>query len=94
MIFSHPPIGTIGLTEDQAIDKYGKENIKIYRSVFSNLYYGTWQVDASEKPKTAMKLVCAGKNELVVGLHVIGMGTIQVICDFRSLDSISCTILM
>ena len=87
VIFSHPPIGTIGLTEDQAIEKYGKENIKIYRSVFSNLYYGTWQVDASGKPKTAMKLVCAGKNELVVGLHVIGMGKIQVICDFRSLGS-------
>ncbi|KAL7520004.1 hypothetical protein ACHAWX_004758 [Stephanocyclus meneghinianus] len=82
VIFSHPPIGTVGLTEDQAIEKYGKENIKIYRSVFSNLYYGTWQVDASEKPKTAMKLVCAGKNELVVGLHVIGMGADEMLQGF------------
>lgn len=74
VVFSHPPIGTIGLTEAEAIKKYGEENVRIYRSVFSNLYYGTWQVDASEKPKTAMKLVCAGSNELVVGLHVIGIG--------------------
>lgn len=79
VVFSHPPIGTIGLTESEAVERYGQENIKIYRSVFSNLYYGTWQVDASEKPKTAMKLVCAGKNELIVGLHVIGMGKFSII---------------
>eukprot|EP00804_Cyclotella_cryptica_P013621 CCRYP_012952-RA/>CCRYP_012952-RA protein AED:0.06 eAED:0.06 QI:177/0.83/0.71/1/0.66/0.42/7/1182/606 len=82
VVFSHPPIGTIGLTEEQAIKKYGKENIKIYRSVFSNLYYGTWQVDANEKPKTAMKLVCAGKDELVVGLHVIGLGADEMLQGF------------
>ena len=82
VVFSHPPIGTIGLTEAEAVAKYGSENVKIYRSVFSNLYYGTWQVDASEKPKTAMKLVCAGSNELVVGLHVIGMGADEMLQGF------------
>lgn len=82
MVFSHPPIGTIGLTESEAVTKYGNDNVKIYRSVFSNLYYGTWQVEASEKPKTAMKLVCAGSNELVVGLHVIGMGADEMLQGF------------
>jgi glutathione reductase (NADPH) len=82
VVFSHPPIGTIGLTETEAVAKYGEENVKVYRSVFSNLYYGTWQVDASEKPKTAMKLVCAGSNELVVGLHVIGMGADEMLQGF------------
>ncbi len=72
VVFSHPPIGTIGLTDVQAIEKYGEDNVKVYRSKFANLYYGPWQVEADDKPKTAMKLVCAGEEELVVGLHVIG----------------------
>jgi len=82
VIFSHPPIGTIGLTEKEAIEKYGHENVKVYRSKFSNLYYGPWQVEPEEKPKTAMKLVCAGSNELVVGLHVIGMGADEMLQGF------------
>lgn len=82
VVFSHPPIGTIGLTEQQSIEKYGEENVKIYRSKFANLYYGPWQVEADDKPKTAMKLICAGKEELVVGLHVIGMGADEMLQGF------------
>ncbi len=82
VVFSHPPIGTIGLTEDEAVKKYGEENIKVYRSKFSNLYYGPFQIEQSEKPKTCMKLVCAGKSELVVGLHVIGMAADELLQGF------------
>lgn len=82
VIFSHPPIGTIGLSEKEANDKYGSENVKVYRSKFSNLYYGPWDLEPDEKPKTAMKLVCAGSNELVVGLHVIGMGADEMLQGF------------
>lgn len=82
VVFSHPPIGTIGLTEAQAVEKYGEENVKIYRSKFANLYYGPWQVDPDDKPKTAMKLICAGEEELVVGLHVIGMGADEMLQGF------------
>lgn len=82
VVFSHPPIGTIGLTDVQAIEKYGEENVKVYRSKFANLYYGPWQVEADDKPKTAMKLICAGEEELVVGLHVIGMGADEMLQGF------------
>jgi len=82
VVFSHPPIGTIGLTEQQAIEKYGGENVKVYKSKFANLYYGPWQVDPDDKPKTAMKLICAGEEELVVGLHVIGMGADEMLQGF------------
>jgi len=82
VVFSHPPIGTIGLTEAQAIGKYGEDNVKIYRSKFANLYYGPWQVDPDDKPKTGMKLICAGDEELVVGLHVIGMGSDEMLQGF------------
>jgi len=82
VVFSHPPIGTIGLTEKQAVEKYGEDNVKIYRSKFANLYYGPWQVEADDKPKTGMKLICAGTNEQVVGLHVIGMGADEMLQGF------------
>lgn len=39
VIFSHPTAGSIGLTEQEAIDKFGKENIKIYQSKFTNMYF-------------------------------------------------------
>ena len=38
VVFSHPTIGTVGLTEDEAVAKYGKDNIKIYKSKFTNMY--------------------------------------------------------
>jgi len=82
VVFSHPPIGTIGLTERQAVQRYGEENIKIYQSKFANLYYGPWQVEPDDKPKTGMKLICAGKDELVVGLHAIGMGVDEMMQGF------------
>ena len=82
VVFSHPPIGTVGLTEREAVSKYGAENVTIYRSTFANLYYGPWDVSPEEKPKTAMKLVCAGSNELVVGLHVVGMGADEMLQGF------------
>ena len=82
VVFSHPPIGTIGLTEEEAIQKYGIETIKIYKSKFTNLFYGPWQVDVENKPKTAMKLICAGTDERIVGLHVIGMGADEMLQGF------------
>jgi len=82
VVFSHPPLGTIGLTERDAIDKYGIDQIKVYQSKFSNMYYGPWQVEAEDKPKTAMKLICKGDEELVVGLHVIGMGADEMLQGF------------
>uniref|UniRef100_M4BEX5 glutathione-disulfide reductase n=1 Tax=Hyaloperonospora arabidopsidis (strain Emoy2) TaxID=559515 RepID=M4BEX5_HYAAE len=88
VVFSHPPIGTIGLTEKQAQGKYGDDDIKVYTSHFVNMYYGLInEVDEAtgelkEKPKTAIKLVCAGKKEKVVGLHMIGMAADEILQGF------------
>jgi hypothetical protein len=59
------------------IDKYSKDNVKMHKSKFTNLYYGPWPVEADKNPKTAMELVCAGREELVVRLHAIGMGALR-----------------
>ncbi|KAF4318391.1 hypothetical protein BBO99_00006779 [Phytophthora kernoviae] len=88
VVFSHPPIGTIGLTEEQARQKYGDDSIKVYTSRFVNMYYGLINEmdettgEPKDKPKTAMKLVCAGKDEKVVGLHMIGMAADEILQGF------------
>jgi glutathione reductase (NADPH) len=82
VVFSHPTIGTCGLTEKQAVDKYGEENLKVYKSKFSNLFYGIFDVAQEDKPKTSMKVICAGEEEKVVGIHVIGMGSDEMMQGF------------
>ena len=67
VIFSHPPIGTVGLSEDAARAKFG-DDIKVYSSQFQNMYY---QVTDRASP-TLMKLVTTGENERIVGCHIVG----------------------
>uniref|UniRef100_A0A2K5LEE1 Glutathione-disulfide reductase n=1 Tax=Cercocebus atys TaxID=9531 RepID=A0A2K5LEE1_CERAT len=59
VVFSHPPIGTVGLTEDEAIHKYGEENVKIYSTSFTPMYHAV----TKRKTKCVMKMVCANKEE-------------------------------
>ena len=54
VVFTHPTIGTIGLTEPKAIAKYGAENIKVYTSKFADSHYGIFAVESEDKPKTHM----------------------------------------
>jgi glutathione reductase (NADPH) len=70
------------MTEPEAVQKYGKDNLKIYKSTFVNLYYSMFNMEPSEKPKTFMKLICAGIQEQVVGLHIIGMGADEMLQGF------------
>jgi len=82
VVFSHPTIGTLGLTEPEAIQKYGADNLKIYKSTFVNLYYSMFNLAPSDKPKTFVKLICAGTTEQVVGLHIIGMAADELLQGF------------
>ena len=83
VVFSHPPIGTCGLTETDAVAKYGRENLKMYSSDFVNLYYGSfYEGGIGAKPITKYKLICLGPSEKVVGLHLIGMGSDEVLQGF------------
>lgn len=78
VVFAHPPIGTCGYTEEEARNKYGSENIKIYSTTFNNMYYAL----SERKVKTMMKLVCAGPEQQVVGLHMQGMGCDEILQGF------------
>ncbi|HDR1814703.1 TPA: glutathione-disulfide reductase [Pasteurella multocida] len=78
VVFSHPPIGTIGLTEPKAIAQYGEENVKVYKSSFTPMYSAVTQ----HRQPCRMKLVCVGKEEKIVGLHGIGFGVDEMIQGF------------
>lgn len=76
VIFSHPPIATIGLTETQA--KSNSSDIKIYTTSFTPMS------DAllSHKTTTAIKLICSGKTEKIIGCHIIGGGADEILQGF------------
>lgn len=78
VIFSHPEAGSIGLTEKEANEKYGSENIKVYNSKFTAMYYAMLK----EKSPTRYKLICAGLEEKVVGLHIVGDSSAEILQGF------------
>ena len=78
VVFSHPVIGSVGLTEEKAIAKYGAENIKVYKSSFTPMYTA---LGDNRQPST-MKLVTLGENEKIIGLHGIGYGVDEMIQGF------------
>ena len=78
VVFSHPPIGTMGLSEPEAIEEYGENNVKIYTSSFTSMYTA---ITAHRQP-CKMKLVCAGHNEKVVGIHGIGFAMDEILQGF------------
>ena len=77
VIFAHPPIGTVGLTEDAARDAFG-DDINVYESRFNPMAYAF----SEQKIPTAMKLVTAGREERIVGCHIIGDGADEMLQGF------------
>jgi glutathione reductase (NADPH) len=82
VVFSHPVIGTVGMTEAEAKEKHGEDKIKVFTSTFTNLWYGPWQMEPDDKPKTAMKLVTLLPDEKILGIHMIGMGCDEALQGF------------
>lgn len=78
VVFSHPPIGTVGLTEPQAREQYGEEQVKVYTSSFTAMYTAV----THHRQPCRMKLVCVGKDEKIVGIHGIGFGMDEILQGF------------
>ena len=76
VVFSHPPIGTVGLSEKDAREKF--KNIKTYQSSFTPM------ADAllEHQTQTALKLICTGDDEKVIGCHIIGEGADEMLQGF------------
>ena len=77
VVFSHPPIGTVGLTETQARATHGAA-VKVYQTRFTAMYHAL----APHPVATAMKLVCVGAQEKIVGCHIIGPGADEMLQGF------------
>ena len=77
VVFSHPPMGTVGLTEDAARAQHG-DAVKCYQTRFTPMYHSFTE----RQPVTAMKLVTVGASERIVGCHVIGLGADEMLQGF------------
>ncbi|MCT2400975.1 glutathione-disulfide reductase [Novosphingobium mangrovi (ex Huang et al. 2023)] len=65
-VFSHPPIASVGMTEDEAAGKLG--SIKVYTSDFRPMK----NVVAHRDERSLYKMICDAETDRVVGLHMIG----------------------
>ena len=77
VIFSHPPIGTIGPTEAEARAQFG-ERVAVFQGDFMPLYHGITE----RRRRAEIKLVTVGAERRIVGLHAIGMGVDEMLQGF------------
>ncbi|KAJ5089302.1 Glutathione reductase [Penicillium argentinense] len=82
VVFSHPEVGVVGLTEPEARERYGDDKIKIYHTKFTAMYYSVCTPEEKAKNPTEMKIICAGPTEKVVGLHILGLGVGEMLQGF------------
>ena len=78
VVFSHPPMGTVGLTVKNAEEKYGEDAIKTYTSSFTDMRSSV----SGDPQQCKMLLVCAGDEEKIVGLHAMGYGVDEMMQGF------------
>ena len=77
VVFGHPPIGSVGMTEDEAREAHGDE-LRVYRTRFTPMYYA---FTPHGRP-CEMKLLTAGPEERVVGCHIVGLGADEMLQGF------------
>jgi len=80
VVFSHPPIGTVGLTEEEAEERYGQGGYRCYTTTFKDMYYAL----LDHKVATAMKVITIGPQEKLAGIHIIGRGADEMIQGFAA----------
>jgi glutathione reductase (NADPH) len=77
VVFSLPPLGTVGLSEEEARDRHGAA-VRVYERSFTNLHHAL----TARRPRSTVKLVTVGPDERVVGVHAIGPGADEMIQGF------------
>lgn len=85
VVFTHPPLAVMGLTESQAIEKYGADAVTVHRSTWVNMLYSREflvEGHGPMPPKTRAKLVCVGPEQRIVGLHLIGLNVDEMLQGF------------
>lgn len=77
VVFSHPPVGSVGLTEAEARARHG-DAVRVYSTRFTPLSSAL----VPNKQRAAIKLVTVGEDERVIGLHIIGDGADELLQGF------------
>lgn len=77
VVFGHPPVGTVGLSEGEARARHG-DAVKVYQSRYTPLYHAL----TARKPRTTVKLVTVGEQERIVGCHIVGLGADEILQGF------------
>jgi glutathione reductase (NADPH) len=77
VVFTHPPIGTVGASEAEARAQYG-DAVKVYVADFTPMYHAL----TARKTRTDMKLVCVGPEQRIIGCHIIGTGADEMLQGF------------
>lgn len=76
VVFSHPPLGTVGLTEAAARERYA--DVAVFRAGFRPMLHGL----ADSPQRSLFKLVCAGAERRIVGLHLLGEAADEMLQGF------------
>lgn len=76
VVFSHPALGAVGLSEEEARARF--DDVRVYRSNFRPML----QALANGSQRSLFKLVCVGKDERVVGVHLLGEGADEILQGF------------
>lgn len=80
VVFSHPPLGTVGLSEPEAREQYGAAQVRCYQTRFVPMNYAL--TPQQRKQRCAMKLVTVGEQERIVGIHIFGPGADEMLQGF------------
>lgn len=78
VLFTHPAVGTVGLSEEAAIGKFGLDKVRVYETAFTPMTHAF----TKRKVKCSMKLVVTGAEEKIVGCHIIGAGADEMLQGF------------
>ncbi|HEY5852334.1 MAG TPA: glutathione-disulfide reductase [Lysobacter sp.] len=78
VVFSHPPVGAVGLTEIEARVAHGDEDVHVYRAAFRPMLHAL----ADIPQRSVFKLVCVGEERRVVGIHLMGEAADEILQGF------------
>lgn len=74
-VFSQPEAAVVGMTESEALKQYGSQAVKVYRSTFRPLFHSL----TGSPERTMMKLIVVGEQEQIVGIHMVGKDSAEII---------------
>ncbi len=77
VVFSHPPIGKVGLNEAEARARHG-DDVHVYRTGFRPMLHAL----ADAPQRSLFKLICVGDERRVVGIHLLGEAADEILQGF------------